>query len=789
MSWVRNGFWKSRRAAITPTSAVGAAAQLTVEALETRRLFAFASYASVPLEDPSAHTLAAQDNFVLIGEPSHSTVDGSNIGQVIVADDSGNVINTIANPEPSEDDSFGAEVTFLGNGGLAVSSNEADGQGMVYIYDSLTASTPSVTIAGPYATTTTMPTFGYEMKGFGSNQLLVASADQGSSDSPGKIHIYNTSTGALEGELTSGAPASDSFGTEIAVQGDTIFATYQVGGGKFGVMQIDGNGDRFSYVSPTGSDGFLGFGTAIDTSADSVIISGGDGQNVYAFNTSTHTLEQTYTANGGAGAGVSLDVDSNKLIVGDVAGTAYVFDVNTGEQLDTINSDHDGQTSYEFANVVGALSGNRFVTFDYTLSDTGDASYHLDFFAPAVSNTNHAPVAEAATYAAVNENSTITLNGGGSTDEDNDTLTYAWDLDNDGQYDDAFTQTVSFTQDLPGTYTVGLQVSDGTDSSTDTAVLTFNDVAPTANAGPDKSGIRGQSVSFTGSGASTTDAITGYAWDFNYDGTTFDTEATGANTSHTFDAADTYTVALKVTDDDGQSTIDTATVTITAAGIVNGDLVVGGTSGTDIITIGSGAGGSTTVTTGGTTTTYSPTGRIIVYGGDSADLIIVSSSVTRSTEIHGGAGNDVIQGGGGSDVIIGDAGVDVLSGGDGRDILIGGADSDVIAAGDGEDILVAGTTSYDNNSTALSAIQAEWNSSRNYNQRVANIRNGSGTATRLNGSYFLSADTTVFDDGSVDVMLGGNGKDLFYYNNDQGLRDLTDQAKNETFYDVDVMPA
>ena len=191
---------------MTPTSPVRAAAQRTVEALETRRLFAYASYASVPLEDLSIHTLDAQGTHVLIGEPSHS-VDASNIGQVIVADADGNVINTIANPEPSEGDSFGAEVTFLGNGGLAVSSLESDGQGMVYIYDSLTDSAPSHVIPGPYAATPngTQPTFGYEMKGYGSNQLLVASVDQGSSGSPGTIRIYNTSTGAFEGELTTSA--------------------------------------------------------------------------------------------------------------------------------------------------------------------------------------------------------------------------------------------------------------------------------------------------------------------------------------------------------------------------------------------------------------------------------------------------------------------------------------------------------------------------------------------------------------------------------------------------------
>lgn len=60
----------------------------------------------------------------------------------------------------------------------------------------------------------------------------------------------------------------------------------------------------------------------------------------------------------------------------------------------------------------------------------------------------------------------VTLDAGDSYDPDGDWLTYTWDLDDDGQFDDAsgITNTVSF--DEPGTYTVGLKVSDGSLSDT-----------------------------------------------------------------------------------------------------------------------------------------------------------------------------------------------------------------------------------------------------------------------------------------------------------------------------------
>jgi len=60
-------------------------------------------------------------------------------------------------------------------------------------------------------------------------------------------------------------------------------------------------------------------------------------------------------------------------------------------------------------------------------------------------------------------------------------------------------------------------------------------------------------------------SIASYAWDFNYDGNTFTTDATGAKPAFSAAAIDgpaTRTIALKVTDAVGNSAIATATVTI-----------------------------------------------------------------------------------------------------------------------------------------------------------------------------------------------------------------------------------
>jgi Ca2+-binding RTX toxin-like protein len=85
-------------------------------------------------------------------------------------------------------------------------------------------------------------------------------------------------------------------------------------------------------------------------------------------------------------------------------------------------------------------------------------------------------------------------------------------------------------------------------------------------------------------------------------------------------------------------------------------------------------------------------------------------------------------------------GNDVLIGGWGRDILVGGAGSDYLFGSFGQDILVAGTTSAD-----LLAVQDVWTSSQSYWDRVAQLRD----------------DISSEDDGSVDYLFGGFGRDWF----------------------------
>lgn len=60
-------------------------------------------------------------------------------------------------------------------------------------------------------------------------------------------------------------------------------------------------------------------------------------------------------------------------------------------------------------------------------------------------------------------------------------------------------------------------------------------------------------------------------------------------------------------------------------------------------------------------------------------------------------------------------------------------------------------------------LLAEWNSERDFEMRVNNLKDGSGSDDRLNGSYFLQKEVTVLDDGDQDRMIGSSGRDWLLF--------------------------
>ena len=214
----------------------------------------------------------------------------------------------------------------------------------------------------------------------------------------------------------------------------------------------------------------------------------------------------------------------------------------------------------------------------------------------------------------------------------------------------------------------------------------------------------------------------------------------------------------------------TGTATVFVAGVAldwSGTLQIVGTAGHDTITINPVGNGRLRVNAGfltGAERTHEfaldQIYQIQVSGAAGRD-VIVASGIDLPVWIDGGKGDDLIWGGGGSDVLLGGDGNDILWGQGGRNLLIGGAGYDVLFGGLQEDILIGGRTGYsdplpgaDINRMALRMLLDEWNADRSNTVRRANLRDGSGSSERLNDNYFLQLGSTVFDDGRWDSLIG-----------------------------------
>ena len=177
---------------------------------------------------------------------------------------------------------------------------------------------------------------------------------------------------------------------------------------------------------------------------------------------------------------------------------------------------------------------------------------------------NQPPIADANGPYVGNEGSPVTFDASGSSDPDGDPLQYRWDFNNDGTWDTGWSinPIASYTWNDDYSGTAKLEVNDGELTDTDTASVTVNNVAPTANADGPYTGSEGSTITFTGSATDPGSDTFEYRWDFDNDGT-YDTPwSLDPSASYTWNDDHNGTVVLQVRDDDGELDTDTANVTV-----------------------------------------------------------------------------------------------------------------------------------------------------------------------------------------------------------------------------------
>ncbi|MGR3319473.1 MAG: PKD domain-containing protein [Candidatus Anammoxibacter sp.] len=188
---------------------------------------------------------------------------------------------------------------------------------------------------------------------------------------------------------------------------------------------------------------------------------------------------------------------------------------------------------------------------------------------------NNPPVADAGGPYEVDEGSSVWLDASGSTDPDNGSLTFRWDLENDGTWDTDFISTPStlFNGIDDGIVTVKVEVSDEKFTDTDTAEVTVKNVAPIVSANNiqiNENGTATVSGTIVDPGTQDTFSVT-INWDdgsvpevfaYGTGSTAFSEQHQYLDDNPTGTPSDDYNVTVTVEDDDGGIGVDTSTVTV-----------------------------------------------------------------------------------------------------------------------------------------------------------------------------------------------------------------------------------
>ncbi|WP_374210647.1 beta strand repeat-containing protein [Dermatobacter hominis] len=234
---------------------------------------------------------------------------------------------------------------------------------------------------------------------------------------------------------------------------------------------------------------------------------------------------------------------------------AYSWDFGDG-----LGTSTDDSPTYLYS-TPGDYTATLSVLDDDGAENTTSVAIHVD--------ANLAPTASAtATPQNGTAPLTVAFDGTGSTDPENQALTYAWDFgDPASGTNTATTATASHTYSTTGPFTATLTVTDAgglTDTTTVPVSVTPANQPPVADASTSSplTGKAPLAVTFDSAGSTDDDGIVSYAWNFD-DPSSGSNTATGQTATHTYATAGTYDATLTVTDGDGAT--DSATVQVVVA--------------------------------------------------------------------------------------------------------------------------------------------------------------------------------------------------------------------------------
>ncbi|APZ93269.1 PKD domain-containing protein [Fuerstiella marisgermanici] len=331
--------------------------------------------------------------------------------------------------------------------------------------------------------------------------------------------------------------------------------------------------------------------------------------------------------------------------------------------------------------------------------------------------------------------------------------------------------------DASNVYTIGVDVTDddtGTGSTSTTVTVNNEDPVWTSLVNPAEEcghGAEGEPITidlaFEDVGTLDEHTIVVDWGDGNVETYVLTVGDRAASLSHTYLAGGIYYIDVDLSDDDTGSDGTSTLAVISGANIlqVNGEdvLQIIGTDADDHISINQTGNGQLKVHWDflGDDPRVFPLANVDRIMGmlcDGDDHLTISGKVTLPTIIDAGAGNDHINGGGGSNILLGGDGDDRLNGGSGRDLLIGGMGVDRLVGGPGEDIMTGGVHTTNGSDTLLDNYSSLLATQDRWLGDIDGIL--SGDQDPLDDAALAAFFASVGDDGgAADKLTGSSSRD------------------------------
>ncbi len=319
-------------------------------------------------------SISIDGNHVLIGSNRDDT-GARNAGSVYLFDTSGNLLQTINNPNPMRGDFFGDSVSIYGNnvlvGAIGVDVG-SEGAGSVYLFN--TSGNLLQTFYNP--TPAPNDNFGQSVAISGNKVLVGAYTDDTGAEDVGSVYLFDISGNLLETINKPNPMSGDNFGLSLSIYENYILVgadREDAGAEDVGsVYLFDTSGNLLQTINNPNPMPGDQFGHTVSIYGNHVLTGAHKAGLVYLFDTSGNLL-QTFNDPGPGhdnAFGHWVSISGNNVLIGafaddtgsNNAGSAYLFDTS-GNLLQTFNNPtprlHDN-----FGHTV-SMSGNHVLVNAY----------------------------------------------------------------------------------------------------------------------------------------------------------------------------------------------------------------------------------------------------------------------------------------------------------------------------------------------------------------------------------------------------------------------------------------